>query len=320
MAGDNCCGTGELTCEQRYEISEAEAKEAGECHPPGSAQQHLADFFSPSWAVDLGQLGRQVNEYLICREPCFLGNNAEQVCGPECGEDCAGCTWSSTGCDDPLQCNTYTHGWNYVALARAAEHAGSLKYIPYASELFSGKTVEELLAEPEAVVYVYDKDQIADNQPCDPCADQVVGAYVPVAASELGGGGGVDVRTIMFGLGSEGVSVVPPAEVGVFAVGASNPALGGITVIQADIAAAVGPDGSTENWRIYDVDSGATLETFTVVGNGGAPWGTGVISQSFAFLAPGNYAIEPLSVGSISPSEGITVTIVGVYNQTITMP
>lgn len=313
MAGDTCCGTGELTCEERYAISAAEAKEAGECHPPGSAQQHLVDFFTPSWAVDLGQLGRQVNEYLICREPCFLGNNAEKVCGPDCGEDCSGCTWKLTGCDDPEQCNTYTHGWNYVALARAAEHAASLKYIPYADELFPGKTVEELLAEPEAVIYVFDKDQIADNQPCDPCADQVVGAFVAVPVSDIGTGGTTTMPTVLFSLGSEGVSVVPPAEVAVFPVGSSNMDLGDLNVVQADVAAAVGPAGSSENWRIYDVDSGVTLETFTVTVNGGAAWGTGVISQSFSFVAGNRYAIEPLSVGSTSPSEGISVTFVATY-------
>ena len=85
------------------------------------------------------------------------------------------------------QCNTFTHGWNYVALARMATYAGSLAYVPQADALSEGKTIEDLLAEPEAVVRVYDKDALATNQPCDPCADQQVGAYVEVAASELAG-------------------------------------------------------------------------------------------------------------------------------------
>jgi len=68
---------------------------------------------------------------------------------------------------------------------------------------------------------------------------------------------------------------------------------------------------------VYDVDSDDTIVTFTVTGNGGAAFGSGVISADWSLSAPGRYAVETTVLGDGTPSVGLSVTVAGTYNQIV---
>lgn len=185
----------ELTCEEKAEKALAEAQELFECLIEGGAggdlSQFLRLFFAPDFAMDGGQLAWQNLMFLTCREPCgpAVGNNAETKCISTCSGDCDGCCDSveiKTGCDDPEQCDTFAVGWNYTALARAAEHAVSLEYLPVAlNDLQNGD------------VMVWDPSAIPQNKHCDPCKPEEYGAWVNSSSlgginQRVGGGRGAD--------------------------------------------------------------------------------------------------------------------------------
>jgi hypothetical protein len=146
--------------------------------------------------------------------------------------------------------------------------------------------------------------------------DRVLLAFDPPHAFYVIGilGGGRPL--VNFSLGQEGDASIPADEPAVFALGI-NPSLGGIDVIEAVVATAVGPTGTDETWRVYDVDSDETIVTFTVTGNGGAAFGTGVISADWSLSAPGRYAVETTVLGDGTPSIGLSVTVAGTYNQVV---
>jgi len=123
-------------------------------------------------------------------------------------------------------------------------------------------------------------------------------------------------QPVNFSLGQEGEASIPVDEPALFCLG-SDPALGGLDVIEACVACAVGPDGSDETWRVYDVDTDDTVIGFTVTDNGAAAFGTGTIVSGWSLKAPGRYAVEALVVGSGSPSIGLSVTVAASYNQII---
>lgn len=166
------------TCVEKYKEALALAQKLFECRPKGSVKHFQQAFFAPEFSPWPEQLENQTAQYLYCRVPCNLGNNAEEVCTcAGCG-DCGGCGCGDvsreTGCDDPDQCNTTVIGWNYVQIARAAEHAVSLQYVPFR------------IREPKpGDVLTWDAQAAPDNLRCDPCIPDKRGAWVNKPASEV---------------------------------------------------------------------------------------------------------------------------------------
>lgn len=164
----------EHTCKDHEEDEWCRVCEAKECFKHGDANEAATAFFAPMHIHDRDQFGKQVVEYLLCRQPCgvAVGNNAQtqHTCD---GEGHCHCEEEANGCDDPDKCNTYSCGWNYVALARAAEHAVSLAYIPIgAGALGHGD------------VLVYNENAVAENKPCDCCTPITRGAFVAVSLKD----------------------------------------------------------------------------------------------------------------------------------------
>jgi len=159
----------ELTCEEKEALEEEKACAIAECADGLCATHMIEAFFAPSHVTDRGDVGRGNVEYLYKRKQCDPANNREEVC------DCAGkgdgkccCGTVNTGCDDG-GCPSAFYGFNYVALARAAEKVGSLEYVPYAVDWANLEEGSTLAWDPTAA---------PTNPGCDPCAPQSVGAFV----------------------------------------------------------------------------------------------------------------------------------------------
>lgn len=165
----------ELTCEEKKALEEEKACALAEC-TDGLCVTHMMEaFFAPSHVNDREDVGRGNVEYLYKREQCDPSDNREVLCNCDgTGSSKCCCEEENTGCSDG-GCPSAFYGFNYVALARAAEKVGSLEYVPYCVDW------ENLEA---GAVLEWDPLKRPNNETCDPCAPEKVGAFVAKSAKE----------------------------------------------------------------------------------------------------------------------------------------
>lgn len=151
------------TCEDHANDERCRADEQKDCGQPGEFGDHffgtLSDF-SESYE-------KSVRYYLYCVDTCNPANNDEVIC--------CGCDEVETGCNDPEKCPNRRRGVGYPELAREMLRTSSMRYVPFKGEWVDG------------AVLVYNENALPDNQPsdCDPCAEDVIGAFEMVPLADL---------------------------------------------------------------------------------------------------------------------------------------
>lgn len=149
----------------------AEAYEGADGHDAKSAAEHFFANPSSPWQT---QYEQQVLDYLHYRRPVFRSNDAATIDYYGCENPDEPYEWR-TGLNDPTQRRTFNIGWNYVAVAKACEHASSLAYLPI-SGLGADNGYGDNYA--EGVTLVWDPDALPDNRPANMSIPLTRGAFV----------------------------------------------------------------------------------------------------------------------------------------------
>ena len=169
-----CAPTTDPTCQdkQAVELDRAEALfNRYICRGGATIPELLELFFKPPHATDAEDQQEALLNYLTRHAICNPSNNAAVDCDGDAPCDDP----QRNYCPDPEQCPSKFYGYGLLEVIKSAIRADSMVRLPI-KDLDTIQSGEPLVWDPTAV---------PDNPDCDPCTDNVVGAFVPQHVYEI---------------------------------------------------------------------------------------------------------------------------------------